>query len=99
MNAPDQVMTPQQVADYLQVASDTVYRYIREGRLVAFRLGRQYRISKKNVDLLLEVTATVGGVKMRAFAADRVREWIEEDQITDSTRRIGEELASALRQG
>lgn len=99
MNTPDRVMTPQQVADYLQVASDTVYRYIREGRLVASRLGRQYRIAKKDVDLLLEATATVGGVRVRSFSPDLIQDWIEEDQLTDPVRRIGERLIDALEQG
>jgi excisionase family DNA binding protein len=40
------VMTPEQAADYLQVNRETVYRYIREGRLVASMLGRAYRIPR-----------------------------------------------------
>ena len=42
-----EVMTPEQAADYLQVNRETVYRYIREGKLVASRLGRAYRLPKR----------------------------------------------------
>jgi excisionase family DNA binding protein len=46
-------MTPDQAAAYLQVSRDTIYRYIRSGKLAASRLGRSYRIPKRNLDLLL----------------------------------------------
>ena len=58
MEAVREIMTPEQVADYLQLNKETVYRYIREGKLVASRLGRSYRIPKANVDLLLLVHGT-----------------------------------------
>jgi excisionase family DNA binding protein len=47
------IMAPEQAAEYLQVSRETVYRYIRQGNLVASRLGRSYRIQKRNSDLLL----------------------------------------------
>jgi excisionase family DNA binding protein len=53
-----EIMTPEQVADYLQLSKDTVYRYIREGKLTASRLGRNYRIPRENVDLFLLATST-----------------------------------------
>ena len=58
MEAVKEIMTPEQVADYLQLNKDTVYRYIREGKLVASRLGRSYRVTKSNVDLFLLATST-----------------------------------------
>ena len=58
MEAVKEIMTPEQVADYLQLSKDTVYRYIREGKLIASKLGRNYRIPKENVDLFLLATST-----------------------------------------
>ena len=58
MEAVKKIMTPEQVADYLQLNKETIYRYIREGKLMASRLGRNYRISKDNVDLFLLATST-----------------------------------------
>lgn len=58
MKAIKEIMTPEQVADYLQLNKETVYRYIREGKLAASRLGRNYRIPKENVDLFLLATST-----------------------------------------
>lgn len=44
----------EQVAAYLQLNKLTVYRYIREGRLPASKLGKAYRVRKADVDAFLE---------------------------------------------
>lgn len=56
--ATKEIMTPEQVADYLQLDPTTVYRYIRQGKLVAAKLGRNYRIPKANVDFFLLANST-----------------------------------------
>ena len=38
------ILTPEQAADYLQVNRETIYRYIRDGKLAASRLGCGYRV-------------------------------------------------------
>ncbi len=92
-----EVLTPQEVAEYLQLSPDTVYRYIREGRLVASKLGRQYRIPKKNVELFLLATSTAGDARMRTFSRERVMTWLEEDRIDEETQALGQELLAELR--
>lgn len=58
-----QILTPEQVADYLQVRKDTIYRYIRHGRLAAVKLGRTYRVPRENLDLFLLENATRSDVR------------------------------------
>ena len=58
MEAWKEIMTPGQVSEYLQLNKDTVYRYIREGKLIASKLGRSYRITRRNLDLFLLATST-----------------------------------------
>jgi excisionase family DNA binding protein len=91
------ILTPQEVAEYLQLSPDTIYRYIREGKLAAAKLGRHYRIPKENVDLLLLVSSTAGSARMRAFSRQEVDEWLEEDEIDQETRTTGETLLEDLR--
>ena len=67
MEAVKEIMTPEQVAEYLQINKETVYRYIREGKLVASRLGRSYRIPKANVDLFLLATSTSQAAREALF--------------------------------
>jgi excisionase family DNA binding protein len=91
------VLTPQEVAEYLQITPDTVYRYIREGKLVASKLGRHYRIPKENIELFLLVTSTAGGARLRTFSQEEIAEWLQEDEIAEDTRSVGETLLNDLR--
>jgi len=47
-------MTVGQVAAYLQLNRLTVYRYVREGKIPAARIGKVYRLLKADVDRFLE---------------------------------------------
>jgi excisionase family DNA binding protein len=49
------LMTPEQVAEILQIHVLTVYSYIRQGKLSAIRLGRNYRISPDDLERLIEM--------------------------------------------
>lgn len=51
--APE-IMTVEQVAEYLQLNKLTVYKYVRDGHLPAAKLGKAYRIRKADVDSFLE---------------------------------------------
>jgi len=97
MSLTKDVLTSQEVAEYLQLAPDTVYRYIRQGKLVACKLGRQYRIPKENVQLFLLVTSTGGEGQLRTFSNRQIEEWLEEDRIDQETRSMGERLLTVLR--
>ena len=48
------LLTPEQVAQILQVHVLTVYTYIRRGKLDAIRLGRNYRITPKDLTRFIE---------------------------------------------
>ncbi len=62
------LMTPGQVAEYLQLHKLTIYKYIREGRLPAARLGRSLRIMKGDVDRFLEERKTAPAVPSQLSA-------------------------------
>ena len=47
--ADSEVMTLQQLATYLCLPRSTIYRLVQTGRLPAFKLGRQWRVSLKAV--------------------------------------------------
>ncbi len=44
-----------QIAAHCQVSTKTVRRWIVSGELVAHRLGRQWRISEKDLDTFLKI--------------------------------------------
>jgi excisionase family DNA binding protein len=55
------LLTPEQVAEILQINVLTVYSYIRQGKLGAIRLGRSYRIMPEDLDRLLETNRVKKG--------------------------------------
>lgn len=44
------VMNIKEVADYLSVHTSTVYKYAQRGRIPAFKIGSDWRFSKKHID-------------------------------------------------
>lgn len=51
--AEQEILTVEQAADYLQVHRLTVYRYIRQGLLPAAKLGKMYRLFRRDVEAFL----------------------------------------------
>src|SRR2546421_11322945 len=83
-----EIMTPEQAADYLQVNRETVYRYIRDGRLVASRLGRAYRIPRKSLDLLLWSTRTRDDITLREYTDAEIELFLKEDELTGEAAEV-----------
>lgn len=61
------IMTPEQVANFLQLAPDTVYRLIRQHKLGAARIGRSYRIPKEDVELFITTNSNRAQVRKALF--------------------------------
>lgn len=49
----DEVLTTAETCRYLKVATRTLYRYIQEKRVPAFKLGKDWRFVKSELDLWL----------------------------------------------
>lgn len=45
----DEIMTVEQVMDYLAMGKNSVYNLLKNGELAFFKVGRKYRITKKSV--------------------------------------------------
>lgn len=50
----DEVLTVKEASAYLKIAEKTLYRFIRQKRLPAFKLGREWRFKKSLLDRWLE---------------------------------------------
>ena len=44
-----QVMTVKDVADYLDVHPMTIYKYVKDGRIPAFKIGDSWRIRRDSI--------------------------------------------------
>ena len=88
LESPRDVRTPEQAAQYLQVGRETIYRYIREGKLVASKLGRSYRVPKRSLELLLWATRTRPDITLREYTSDQIAEFIRSDQLDEEAQQI-----------
>ncbi len=48
----------QELADKLRVNIMTIYRYIKAGKLKAYKIGKEFRIEKKEFQRFLDKTKT-----------------------------------------
>lgn len=82
-----EIMTPEQVASYLQMTTDTIYRLIRSRKLLAPRIGRSYRIPKGDVDAFLAANSTNPDLRSALFkrilAVAEHNPGVDSDQVLD----------------
>lgn len=94
MERSREIFTPEQVAECLQVDRETIYRYIRQGKLVASKLGRNYRIPKGSIDLLLWATRTRKDVSLREYTGNEITESLKADELDQEAKEIAERFLS-----
>lgn len=101
VSAVPEMMTPEQVAEYLQLTKDTIYRLIRRRQLAAVRIGRSYRVSRADLDEFLLAQSTRPEVREALFR--RVRAVAERnpaaegDALLDELERLDERRAREAR--
>ena len=49
-----EVMNVEQAARYLGVSPDTLYKYLSDGKVPAFKLGNRWRLKKTTLDRWME---------------------------------------------
>ena len=64
-----EVMNVEQAARYLGVSPDTLYKYLSEGRVPAFKLGNRWRLKKTTLDRWMERQSQVREAKSGRRAA------------------------------
>ena len=95
LTPPPDILTPEQAAAYLQVDRETVYRYIRDGKLAASKLGRAYRIPKRSIDLLLWATRTRPDISLREYTGAEIEAFLAEDALDEEAQTIVNQITQA----
>jgi excisionase family DNA binding protein len=49
-----QILTSQEAAEYLRTTKSSLFRLIKGGKIKAARIGKNYRLSKKELDRFVE---------------------------------------------
>jgi excisionase family DNA binding protein len=90
-----EIMTPEQVADFLQVDKETVYRLIRRRQLAATKIGRTYRIPRQDLDIFLIANSTRPEVRdalfERVMAAAKRNPGLNSDDVLAELEREDDE--------
>lgn len=58
INQQKEFYKTEELADILQVNIMTIYRYIKSGKLQAYKIGKEFRIDKKTFDEFLKSVRT-----------------------------------------
>ncbi|MFA5389106.1 MAG: helix-turn-helix domain-containing protein [Candidatus Omnitrophota bacterium] len=54
MTKPKQVMTVREIAEYLDVHPMTIYKYVQDGKIPAFKIGASWRIRRDSIKKWME---------------------------------------------
>jgi len=69
VNESREVMNVRQASQYLGISPDTLYRYITEGEIPAFKLGNRWKFRKTILDRWMERKMNQGHARKRTSAA------------------------------
>ncbi len=64
----EKLLTPEDIANRLQVKERTVTQWLRKGHLRGFKVGKEWRVSVKDLDVFLEANANKPSSKPRSVA-------------------------------
>lgn len=87
----EKILTPDQVAEKLQVHPFTVLKFIKQGKLKASKLGRVYRIRGSDVDQFLDNQLTRQEEKANRAAAKQPSKVQAKEALADQSVTLSEE--------
>lgn len=50
----EEMLTPEEVAEYLKVPIQTIWRWCRQGTLPAVKIGKYWRVPREKLDAFIE---------------------------------------------
>ena len=62
--AQEHLMTIKEVADFLRISTISAYSWVRDGKLPAIRIGKEWRVRTRDLDEWLEVRSTAKHVTL-----------------------------------
>jgi excisionase family DNA binding protein len=71
MDESREVMNIRQASEYLGISADTLYKYVSEEKIPAFKLGNRWRFKKTRLDQWMDEQSTMGSsaITKQAVAA------------------------------
>jgi excisionase family DNA binding protein len=66
MKIKQNLLTIKEVAEYLGVHTSTIYKYAQQGKIPAFKLGKDWRFTRKHIDDWINNKVSGGGIESKA---------------------------------
>lgn len=85
------LLTPSQAAAFLGVSRSTIYRYIRDDKLVPARRGRQFLITRGQLEWL-KSPASRSGIVLREYTDEQIAQFLRDDVLTPEQEAIMERI-------
>ena len=68
-----ELLTVEEVAEYLRIAPNTVYRWCRDGKLAGIKIGKEWRIARAELDgFLTRQAGSIGGRSLEGMFRRRL---------------------------
>ena len=67
----------QEVADLLRVSNQTVYNMLKDGRLTAYKAGKEWRFSKEDVYSAMKDKNTISAAARGGYISEKEKKYIE----------------------
>lgn len=87
-----ELMTLEEIADYLRVTEKTIYRLLKQGNIPAMRVGRVWRFDREKIDTWLRQSSV--GASIRVLIIDD--EPIIHELMKETLEEFGHKVSSAL---
>lgn len=83
INMIQEIMTAEQLAQYLQLDAQTIYRKARAGQIPAVHIGKALRFKKEVIDGWLRISSLRWTTKKRENLRNWAEEFAKEKNITE----------------
>lgn len=80
---PDEILTAEELADYLKLDPQTIYRKFRKGELPGVKIGRAVRFKREVIDAWLRVKSYRWSPEQRAELRRRTEEFAREKGLRE----------------
>lgn len=91
-------LTVGEVAAYLRIPSETIYKYVRSGRIPGFKVGKHWRFTRDQIDHWVSKRPSEGRLRLRALVVDDeegirklMRRWLHDVGVEVEVAATGDE--------
>lgn len=92
-----ELLTVKEIADYLRMGLLTTYKLVNEGKLPAFKVGRQWRVKKDDLQHYIEIQKLAPRKQRGKVRQREIMEYLEEKPASVLTeQKAGNDVSASV---